>query len=109
MTSAAVIATVLGYIAVLFAVAWVSGRRADNAGFFSGNRRTPWYMAAFAMIGISESLPITIPTFAIVNLLHIMKHFPLPSCGLVELLLVSFISYINNIASTYKLYYKDFL
>ena len=51
MTSAAVIATVLGYIAVLFAVAWVSGRRADNAGFFSGNRRTPWYMAAFAMIG----------------------------------------------------------
>ena len=56
MTSAAVIATVLGYIAVLFAVAWVSGRRADNAGFFSGNRRTPWYMAAFAMIGISGTV-----------------------------------------------------
>ena len=55
MTSAAVIATVLGYIAVLFAVAWVSGRRADNAGFFSGNRRTPWYMAAFAMIGAAMS------------------------------------------------------
>ena len=55
MTSAAVIATVLGYIAVLFAVAWVSGRRADNAGFFSGNRRTPWYMAAFAMIGAAIS------------------------------------------------------
>ena len=56
MTSAAVIATVLGYIAVLFAVAWVSGRRADNAGFFSGNRRTPWYMAAFAMIGAAMVL-----------------------------------------------------
>ena len=55
MTSAAVIATVLGYIAVLFAVAWVSGRRADNAGFFSGNRRTPWYMAAFAMVGAAMS------------------------------------------------------
>jgi len=48
MTSAAVIATVLGYIAVLFAVAWVSGRRADNAGFFSGNRRTPWKPPAAA-------------------------------------------------------------
>lgn len=55
MTPAAVIATVLGYIAVLFAVAWFSGRRADNAGFFTGNRRTPWYMAAFAMVGAAIS------------------------------------------------------
>ncbi|WP_288290103.1 sodium:solute symporter [uncultured Alistipes sp.] len=55
MTPAAVLATVLGYIAVLFAVAWISGRRADNAGFFTGNRRTPWYMAAFAMIGAAIS------------------------------------------------------
>ena len=55
MTPAAVTATVLGYIAVLFAVAWASGRRADNAGFFTGNRRSPWYMAAFAMIGAAMS------------------------------------------------------
>ena len=55
MTPAAVIAAVLGYIAVLFVVAWVSGRRADNAGFFTGNRRMPWYMAAFAMIGAAMS------------------------------------------------------
>ena len=55
MTPAAVIATTVGYIAVLCAVAWVSGRRADNAGFFTGNRRTPWFMAAFAMIGAAMS------------------------------------------------------
>lgn len=55
MTPLAVIATVLGYIAVLFIVAWLSGRRADNAGFFTGNRSTPWYMAAFAMIGAAIS------------------------------------------------------
>ena len=55
MTPLAVICTVLGYIAVLFVVAWLSGRRADNAGFFTGNRRTPWYMAAFAMIGAAMS------------------------------------------------------
>lgn len=55
MTPVAVIVTVLTYIAVLFAVAWVSGRRADNAGFFTGNRRTPWYMAALAMIGAAMS------------------------------------------------------
>jgi len=55
MSPAAVILTVAVYIAVLFAVAYFSGRRADNAGFFTGNRRTPWYMAAFAMIGAAIS------------------------------------------------------
>ena len=55
MTPAAVILTVAVYIAVLFAVAYVSGRKADNAGFFTGNRRTPWYMAALAMIGAAIS------------------------------------------------------
>ncbi len=55
MTPAAVILTVAAYIAVLFAVAWLSGRRAGNAGFFTGGRRTPWYMAALAMIGAAMS------------------------------------------------------
>ncbi|MEG2612160.1 MAG: sodium:solute symporter [Alistipes sp.] len=55
MTPIAVIATVAVYISILFLVAWLSGRRADNAGFFSGNRRTPWYMAAFAMMGAAMS------------------------------------------------------
>lgn len=55
MTPAAVIATLTGYIALLFAVAWISGRRTDNAGFFTANRRTPWYLAAFAMVGAAMS------------------------------------------------------
>lgn len=55
MTPFAVILTLLGYVAVLVAVAWVSGRRAGNAGFFTGERRTPWYLAAFAMIGAAMS------------------------------------------------------
>lgn len=55
MSPEAVILTVLIYIAVLFAVAAVSGRRAGNAAFFTGNRQTSWYMAAFAMIGAAMS------------------------------------------------------
>lgn len=55
MSPSAVIFTVLAYIAILFVVAWFSGRRTDNAGFFTGNRRTPWYMAALAMIGAAMS------------------------------------------------------
>ncbi len=56
MTPAAVILTVAVYIAVLFVVAYLSGRKADNAGFFTGNRRTPWYMAALAMIGAARAI-----------------------------------------------------
>ena len=55
MSPTAVIVTVLGYIAVLSVVAGLSGRKAGNAAFFTGNRRTPWYMAWFAMIGAAMS------------------------------------------------------
>ncbi len=55
MSPAAVILTVLGYIVLLFALARISGRRAGNAAFFTGNRRTPWYMAASAMIAAAMS------------------------------------------------------
>ncbi len=55
MSPAAVVAAVSGYVAVLFAVAWRSGRKAGNAAFFTGNRRTPWYMAWLAMIGAAMS------------------------------------------------------
>ena len=55
MSPLSVVLTVAVYIAVLFVVAALSGRRAGNAGFFTGNRRTPWYMAAFAMIGAAMS------------------------------------------------------
>lgn len=55
MSPVAVILTVVSYIVVLFAVAAVSGRRAGNAAFFTGDRQTAWYMAAFAMIGAAMS------------------------------------------------------
>ena len=50
MTPAIVIATIAAYIATLFAVAFVAGRRADNAGYFSGNRRMPWVVTAASMV-----------------------------------------------------------
>ena len=55
MTPLSVIVTVLAYIAVLFIVAYWSGRKTDNAGFFTGNRKTPWFIAAFAMVGAAIS------------------------------------------------------
>ena len=55
MSPFSVFLTLLVYLALLFSVAYVSGRGADNAGFFIGNRRTTWYMAALAMIGAAMS------------------------------------------------------
>lgn len=46
-----VLAITLGYFALLFVVSYFSGRKADNAGFFIGNRQSAWYFVAIAMIG----------------------------------------------------------
>lgn len=55
MTPWIILFTIVCYFALLFLISWVTGRKADNAGFFTGNRKTPWYMATFAMIGASIS------------------------------------------------------
>lgn len=50
-----IIATILGYIAVLFTVAYLSGRKANNEGFFVGNRSSSWWMVMLAMVGAAMS------------------------------------------------------
>ena len=55
MTPWIILFTIACYFALLLLISWVTGRKADNAGFFTGNRKTPWYMATFAMIGASIS------------------------------------------------------
>lgn len=55
MTPGIILITITLYFALLFVISWLTGRNADNAGFFSGNRRTPWYLATLAMIGASIS------------------------------------------------------
>lgn len=50
-----VLATIAFYFALLFIISWITGRKTDNAGFFTGNRKSPWYMVAVAMIGASIS------------------------------------------------------
>ena len=55
MSPLSVIITIVAYFVILFTVSYFTGRKADNAGFFTGNRRSSWYMVAFAMIGASMS------------------------------------------------------
>lgn len=55
MSPLSVVLTIFVYFAVLFLISYVSGRKADNQGFFVGNRKSAWYVVAFAMIGSSMS------------------------------------------------------
>jgi SSS family transporter len=50
-----VIITILAYFAVLFSISYAAGRKADNEGFFVGNRKSKWYVVAFATIGTAIS------------------------------------------------------
>ena len=43
------------YFVLLVAISRRAARKADNATFFSGERRSPWMMVAFGMIGASIS------------------------------------------------------
>lgn len=39
----------------MFAVSWISSRNSDNAGFFNGGRKAPWWVVALAMVGAPMS------------------------------------------------------
>ncbi|MDY5126173.1 MAG: sodium:solute symporter [Prevotella sp.] len=50
-----IIITLAAYFALLLIVSRITGRGADNKAFFRANRKSPWYMVAFGMIGASIS------------------------------------------------------
>lgn len=55
MNPVAILITIIAYFLILFTVSYIAGRKADNEGFFVGNRQSTWYVVAFAMIGSSIS------------------------------------------------------
>lgn len=55
MSATLILITIASYFVILFGISYISGRKADNQGFFVGNRKSPWYVVAFAMIGSAIS------------------------------------------------------
>ena len=55
MSPALLLAIVLGYFALLLAVAWRTSRGASGADFYIGSRRSHWGLVAFGMVGTSLS------------------------------------------------------
>ncbi|MBR7167928.1 MAG: sodium:solute symporter [Bacteroidales bacterium] len=43
------------YTCLLFLVTWLTSRKASNDAYFRGNRKSPWYVVAYGMIGASLS------------------------------------------------------
>ena len=52
---AVILILILGYFALLMAIAYLTGKQADNQTFFTANRSSPWYLVAFGMVGASLS------------------------------------------------------
>lgn len=50
-----VILTIAAYFLLLMAVSYFASRGSDNSTFFTGNRRAPWPVVAFAMVGAAIS------------------------------------------------------
>lgn len=55
MSSGAILLIIAAYFLVLLVISYLTGRKADNAAFFLGNRKSPWYVVSFGMIGASLS------------------------------------------------------
>lgn len=55
LTPTLVLGILFLYFAMLVGVAWLTGRDNSNEGFFLANRKVPWYVVAYAMIGTSIS------------------------------------------------------
>ncbi len=55
MSALSIFICLLVYFAVLMGVSWLTGRIHTNDSFFLANRKSPWYLIAFGMIGSSIS------------------------------------------------------
>ena len=55
MTPGLILGTFIVYTLVIFTVSWFTSRKADNQSFFIGNRKSPWFVVAYGMIGASLS------------------------------------------------------
>jgi solute:Na+ symporter, SSS family len=50
-----VLGLVLGYFFILVGISWLTSRNADTQAFFTANRKSPWFLVAFGMVGATLS------------------------------------------------------
>ena len=55
MSNALVLLVIAVFFAIVFVVSYLSSRNSTSETFFTGNRKSPWYLVAFGMIGATIS------------------------------------------------------
>ncbi|WP_242916609.1 sodium:solute symporter [Pontibacter liquoris] len=55
MSSSLIIGLIVAYFCILILIAYVTGSKTDSDTFFLANRKSPWYVVAFGMIGTTLS------------------------------------------------------
>lgn len=55
MSPILILSIILLYFGLLIIISVLTSRNVDNEGFFLGNRRSPWYVVSFGMLGASLS------------------------------------------------------
>jgi SSS family transporter len=106
-----VLSTIICYFVVLLTVSYIAGRKADNQGFFIGNRKSPWLVVAFAMIGstISGVTFVSVPGMVAVSnfsYLQMVMGFLVGQLIIAFLLIPLF--YKMNLVSIYEYLEKRF-
>lgn len=105
MTPILVLITIAAYFALLFGISYITGRRADNQGFFVGNRQSSWYVVAFATIGsaISGVTFVSVPGMVAASgfsYLQMVLGFAVGQCIIAFVLIPLF--YRMNLTSIYE-------
>ncbi len=55
MTPTLILLIFIAYTLLLFAITFITARRANHQSFYIGNKASPWYVVAYGMIGASLS------------------------------------------------------
>jgi Na+/proline symporter len=55
MSATLIISLIIGYFGILIVISFLTGKSTDSDTFFLANRKSPWYVVAFGMIGATLS------------------------------------------------------
>ena len=55
MTPSQILFALIGYFLILITISWITSKNNDENSFYTGNRKSPWFLVAFGMIGASLS------------------------------------------------------
>ncbi len=111
MNPTTVFLVIAAYFSLLVFISYLTSRKADSASFYTGNRKSPWYLVAFGMIGASLSGVTFISVPGDVGNIHFyyfqMVLGYLAGYATIALLLLP-LYYKNNLVSIYQFLNKRF-